>query len=283
MRKKSIWVHMLVKNEERYLWYAVMSVIDYVDKVLLWDTGSGDKTLKIIDGIKKVKGEKIDFKEIGGVTSEEFTKIRQQMLDLTKSDWFLIVDGDEVWWEESIKQVINAIEEEGDSLETIVSPYFNIVGDIYHYQEKSAGRYQIDERFGHINIRVMNRNIPGLHFEKPHGQQGLYDQDGTLIQERPKKFRKFIDAPYLHFTNMVRSSSYKEDTKVPKRSLKFKHEIGISFPKDFKYPEVFYQERPKIIPSPWGKMSTNYFLKALVLTQAKKLKRRFWHNQKVGY
>ena len=49
-----VWAHTLVKNEERYIWYAVMSVIDWVDKILIWDTGSTDKTVEIIKEIEKV-------------------------------------------------------------------------------------------------------------------------------------------------------------------------------------------------------------------------------------
>lgn len=283
MGKKSIWVHTLVKNEERYLWFAVMSVVDFVDKVLLWDTGSSDKTLEIIDEMRKIKGDKIDFKSVGNVSPEEFTKARQSMLDQTKGDWFMIVDGDEVWWEESIKQVVEIIQKEGDKLETIVSPYYNVIGDIYHYQEEAAGRYQIGDKKGHINVRVMNRKIPGLHFEKPHGQQGLYDKDGILIQERPSKNRKFIDAPYMHFTNMIRSSSLEMDQRVPKRGLKFKYEIGCRFPQDFKYPEVFCQQAPKIVPSPWQKMPATFFMKAAVETILKKAKRRLIPSKGFGY
>lgn len=280
--KKNIWVHTLVKNEEHYLWYTVMSVIEHVDKILLWDTGSTDKTVEIIKELQKIKGEKIDFKEVGSVDPEQFTRVRQEMLDQTKSDWFLILDGDEVWWEKSIKEVVKTIQEE-DNLEMIVSPYYNIVGDIYHYQEESAGRYQIDERHGHINIRAVNRNIKGLHFEKPHGQQGLYDGDGVLIQDRSKKYRKFVDTPYMHFTNMIRSSSYQDDLNVPKRLSKYKYEIGILFPNNFKYPEVFYLSRPLCVSSPWIKMNSKYIVRAKIETILKKIKRKILPNTKVGY
>lgn len=282
MKRKTIWVHTLVKNEERYLWYGVMSVIDFVDRVLLWDTGSTDQTVQIIHEIQKLKGEKIDFQEVGEVDPAEFTEVRQKMLDRTKSDWFLIVDGDEVWWENSIQKVVETIKQEGDKLETIVSPYYNIIGDIYHHQEEAGGGYQIDQRHGHINIRAVNRKIPGLHLEKPHGQQGFYDGDGRLIQERDKKYRKFIDAPYLHFTNMIRSSKI-YDNKVPKRKNKFKYEIGIPFPQNFSYPEVLSKGAPQFIPSPWQKMSTGYITRASVETILKKVKRKIAPSKSIGY
>lgn len=285
MTKKTIWAHTLVKNEERFLWYAVMSVVDFVDKILLWDTGSTDKTVAIIKEIQKAQGDgnKIDFREIGEVDEKEFTQIRQQMLDQTKSDWVIIVDGDEVWWEKSIRAVVDLIAQEGQALETIVSPYYNIVGDIYHYQEEKAGRYQIDDRVGHINIRAFSRKIAGLHLEKPHGQQGFYDGQGVLIQERPQKYRRFLNAPYVHFTNMRRSSSQSYDFQVPKRDRKFKYEIGRPFPKNFRYPEVFYSPAPEIVPSPWGKMSAVYFLRAAGQTLLKKIKRKLITPKGYGY
>ncbi len=281
--KKVVWANTLVKNEERYLWYAVSSIIDHVDKMLLWDTGSTDNTVQVIKELIKKYGSKIEFKEVGSVDPERFTQIRQEMLDKTKSDWLVILDGDEVWWQDSIKKLINLIQKEGDKLETIISPYYNIIGDIYHYQEKSAGKYQIDNYNGHINIRALNRRIPGLHLEKPHGQQGFYDGEGVLIQKRPEENRKYLDAPYFHFTNMVRSSTRQNDLNVPKRSLKFKHEIGISFPKDFSYPEVFYQKHPNIVFDVWGKMSNKYLLRASVETILRKVKRKFLPSKNAGY
>lgn len=281
--KKTIWAHTLVKNEDRYLWFAVKSIIDYVDKILLWDTGSSDQTLAIISELKKDYDQKISFKEAGEVDAEQFTKIRQEMLDQTKSDWVLILDGDEVWWESSIKKLEETIQKEGDQLELIVSPYYNLIGDIYHFQEETAGKYQIDRRLGHLNIRAINRKIPGLHLEKPHGQQGFYDQKGVLIQNRPDAFHKFIDAKYLHFTNLRRSSSLNSDSLVPKRSLKYKYEIGITFPENFRYPEVFYQPYPQFISSPWQKMSKTYLIRASAETVLKKVKRCLMPFQRVGY
>ena len=277
-----VWAHTLVKNEERYVWYAVMSVIDWVDKILIWDTGSTDKTVEIIKEIEKDHPDKVDFKEVGEVDPQKFTKVRQEMLDETNSDWLILVDGDEVWWGDSIKAVISTVRTEGDTLETIINSPYNIVGDIYRYQEEEAGRYEIDRRRGHFSLRALSRKIPGLHLKKPHGMQGFFDKNGILIQERPKKFRKFLDAPFMHFTHMVRSSSRQEDLKVPKRDIKLKYELGIPFPLDFYFPEVFFRPRPDIVPSPWFSMDRGYFAKALIQTPLRKIKRRIIHG-KVGY
>lgn len=271
----SIWAHILVQNEERYIWYAVMSVIDNVDKILIWDTGSNDNTVFIVQEIKKIKGEKVEFRKMDKVGVEKFTDVRQSMLDATDSDWFIIVDGDEVWWEDSIKSLVTEIKTKGKRLDSIVVPYYNVVGDIYHHQNDDIGRYEIDGRRGFLTVRAVNRSVPGLHFEKPHGRQGLYDQNGILLQNRQQKYRKFLNYPYLHFTNVVRSNTRESDLMVPKRKIKLKYEIGVPFPSDFYYPEVFFRPRPDIVPSPWKMSSASYKTRAVIESPLKFVKRRF--------
>lgn len=279
----SITAHCLVKNEARFVWYAAMSVASHVDRILLWDTGSTDGTLDIIDEINKEVGNKLNFREYGKVTPQTFTKVRQEMLDATTTDWFIIVDGDEIWWKESIKKVIEAIKIKGESIESIVVPTTNLIGDIYHYQEEMAGRYELAGRLGHLNLRAVNRKIPGLHSRGEHGVWGWVDGSGKMIQDRDQKKVLFIDAPYLHASFLPRAGDTSQEKNVPKRKQKLKYELGIPFPLDFYYPEVFFKARPKIIPSPWAKRSTSYIARAMLETPLKKIRRRIIKKNKTGY
>lgn len=279
----TLWAHTLVKNEERYVWYAVMSVINHVDKILLWDTGSTDNTIEIGRYLKKTYPQKVDFRELGDVDINEFTEVRNEMLKETKADWFMIVDGDEVWWDKKVIDLVEIVKDKGNSIDTIVNRYTNIVGDIFHYQDSSAGRYTIDGRTGFLTVRLMNRNIPGLTIAKPHGQQGIYDGDGGLIQERDVKKRVWIDEDcYLHFTNVVRSASIQNDLKVVKRKIKLKYELGHPFPLTFFYPEVFFKPRPDFIYYPFTKMTLNFYAKSLIQTPLRHLKRSLYKG-KSGY
>jgi glycosyltransferase involved in cell wall biosynthesis len=277
----SIWAQTLVKNEARWLWYSVTSVIDHVEKILLWDTGSTDGTIKIIEELRKKYPGKVDFRQYDKVTSETFTKVRQEMLDATKSDWFIVLDGDEIWYEDSIKKVIETINKEGEGFESIIVPTINLVGDIFHYQEDSAGRYKFGARVGHFNLRGVNRNISGLHSQGVHGVWGWADGEGKMIQERdPAKIRN-VDAPYLHATHLQRAGSGK-DPDVIKRKMKLKYEIGNSFPKDFYYPEVFFRPRPATVESPWKVMNSKFKLVSYLETPLRKIKRKVWQG-KAGY
>jgi glycosyltransferase involved in cell wall biosynthesis len=282
MRRLKITAHTLVKNEARFVWYSVMSVIEHVDKILLWDTGSTDGTKEILKKISKLEPRKVDLKLLNGVTPDEFTNVRQKMLDETKTDWFIVVDGDEIWWEESIRKVTETIRKKGDHLESIVVPTINLVGDIYHYQEEKAGQYRLAGRRGHLSLRLVNRNIYGLASAKPHGTWGWVDDKGKMIQDRDKKKILYVDAPFLHATFLKRAGKREEDLKVPKRAKKLKHEIGISFPKDFYYPEVFFRQRPNMVPDPWETMDLSFKLRAAIETPLRKLKRRILP-AKVGY
>src|SRR3989344_2958927 len=136
-----IWAHTIVNNEENFIWFSLMSVVDFVDQILIYDTGSTDKTVEIIKEIQKIKGNKIILKQVGLTGGNEFPKLRQKMLEESRCDWILVLDGDEIWWENSIKKVIKEINDKGDVTSGIVVPMVVPVGDIYHLQEEKAGQY----------------------------------------------------------------------------------------------------------------------------------------------
>ena len=271
--EKTIWGNTLVKNEDRYIWFAVESVIDYLDKMLIWDTGSSDNTVDVIKLLCGKYPRKIVFKQYGQVNRVQFTKARQEMLEQTKSDWVFLLDGDEIWWEKSIKNVVETIQKRGDELDCLVNPMYNLVGDIYHYQEKKAGQYEIKGRKGHFTIRAVNTKIPRLHFALPYGQEGLFDNKKP-IQQRDKIL--FLEAPYLHFTHLSRSSSETSERDVIDRLKKRKYELGTAFPKSFKYPEVLYKILPFMVSSPWHESSRSFKIIAAFQTPFKKIKRRIF-------
>jgi glycosyltransferase involved in cell wall biosynthesis len=280
----TIWVNTLVQNEDKYLWYSVASVIDYVDKILIWDTGSTDNTVTVVEELKRRWPGKIEFKEIGTVVREEYFQARQNMLQASDCDWLMILDGDEIWWEDSIKEVTKVIKTEGDKYDSIVCRYVNLIGDVFHYQERNAGKYKIKDQQGFITIRAMNKKrISGLKSDKPHGQNGFYDARGVVIQERDKKDMYFLQKDgFMHFTNLQRSNLRSEDLKVPKRAFKFKHEIGEKFPLNYYYPDVFFKNHPQIVGDVWKNMDKSFYVRSLFETPLRKIKRLVFEG-KSGY
>jgi glycosyltransferase involved in cell wall biosynthesis len=275
-----IYCHTLFKNEERWLWYSVCSVIDHVDKVLLWDTGSTDNSWNIALELKKRYKDKIDLRQYGTVTPETFPKARQEMLDSTDSEWFIVVDGDEIWWDNSIRKLISNIKKADKNTESVVVPTVNLIGDVYHQQSLDGGRYKFGDLVGHYNLRAIKKRIPGLHSQGKHGVWGWADDDNQQIQDR--NTFKFVDSPYIHATFLERAKNRNMDEIVPKRTKKYKYEIGEMVALDYYYPEVFFREHPEYILSPWKKMTNIYYLRAIIETPFKKIRRRF-KNEKIGY
>jgi len=64
MSRSKITSHTLVKNGADYIERALSSVKDFVEKMIVYDTGSTDGTQEIIRKLIK-KGWKIKFREFG--------------------------------------------------------------------------------------------------------------------------------------------------------------------------------------------------------------------------
>lgn len=277
MISNKIIVHCLVKNEENFIWYALQSVLPFVDKIMVWDTGSEDKTVEII---KSIGSPKIDFVEKGSVDSETHTKLRGEMLDKTDKDkyrWLLILDGDEIWGKKEIIKMIEVANKKEPS--SIIVRTINLVADIYHKLPESSGKYEIAGQKGHLSIRLIDLSLKNLKVMNPHGGQ-TYTTSGTAIQNLPTKELFFSEEIYFfHTTHLERSSL---DSKTLKRSFKRKYELGEKI-KTSSLPEIFFQKHPSIVPDVTKPMSVGIFLRCLIETLPKRLKRKFFPSQKSGY
>src|SRR5260221_9474367 len=255
-----IVVHALVKNEENFVWYALNSIVNYVDEIKVgFDSGASDTTEEII---KKINSPKLEIKKYDIHGPDDVTIVIQKMLDETNADWIFILDGDEIWNNEAIVDCMSKIN--NSNYEAVAIPNYMLIGDIFHYQEEIAGKYKIGSKVGHFNIRAI-RKTPGLHLEGIYPNEAYVTKDGIMVQNLPKDKILFLDKPYLHASFLQRTS--KENGKI-------KYEIGEEFPKDFYYPEVFFRNRPEIVPFAFNTMDSNFKLNAFWQTPLKKFKRR---------
>lgn len=271
-----VGINCVVRNEEKWVWYALQSVMEYVEDCLVWDTGSTDHTPQVI---REIIHPHLQFQQ-GEITTDEteLSQVRQKMLERTDADWLWILDGDEVWPEASIQIVMDFIKEQGDHYDSIVVPTLNCVGDTRHISPPQSGKYTIAGKTGHFNVRFINLNrVEGLHVANPPGQlQSYLDKDGVRIQDRDAHRIAFLDAPYLHMTHLSRSAKRKDEVNVFWRQPKKKYELGIPLPRNFLYPKCFYFARPDWVVNPWRKRSVAYLIQALLLFPLRVIKRKIY-------
>lgn len=264
MKKVGLTAHMMVKNEEQWIWFAINSILPFMDELIIFDTGSTDKTKKIITSFKT---KKIIFKEKESTERADLVSLRNQMITETKTDWFLLVDGDEVWPTPAIKELTDAISKASQNTWGIVTRTRNSVGDIWHYQPEAAGKYELLGRKGHLTIRAY-RKIGGFKWQGLYPNEAYTRPQGKPIQDYQEHLQ-FIDVAYWHLTHLARS---KKSHEVIDRPKKLKHEIGIKAQKH-ELPEVFFSQRPSFVPNPFKKPNIFYKLLALILTPLKIIKR----------
>ena len=207
--------HTLVKNEEIWVKPALAAVINFVDKALVWDTGSTDKTVSLIQSINSTK---IKFKQCGPVNREELVELRNAQIPATKTDWFLLVDGDEIWPKANLIQLIKAMRQAKSETIALVNRTRNCIGDLNHYLPESQGQYRIGPWSGHINIRAI-RNLPGLKVIGSYPNEA-YVYQGKKLQNQPEKL-EFCDTWYYHTTHLKRTG-WRHGLRVMDRLRKFK-------------------------------------------------------------
>lgn len=238
-----ITVHTIIQNEDRWIWYALMSVIDVATQILIFDTGSTDKTKEIITNIKSPK---IVFEQKSSVTRNGLVKLRQEQLDRTHTPWFLLLDGDEIWPQKNLAKLLTAAANSSEKTIALFTRTRNCTVDIAHYLPESKGRYHIKGVTGHLNIRLIRRH-PKLKVS------GEYPLEAYSVANKPlqtlEKQLEFVDTWYLHTTHLPRSTNRHAESKVIDRTKKQKFRFGLKM-KPEELPEVFFKPRPDIVPPP---------------------------------
>lgn len=250
---KTITALMLVKNEDRFVWFAIKSVIEYVDKMIIFDDGSTDSTARVISSVieeKKEYAAKIHFEIRGKGNSGKIGELRQNMLEMVDTDYILMVDGDEIWWKESIEELLQIVNTREPVL--VAQHYINCAKDIYHYRHPGRDAYPfLDERAAGT-IRLYSMSIPGLHYKGRFGTEGLFDSSEKDVHAGQYEII-WQHGKYLHMSKLRRSGSQAAEWKDKTRKKRVFYAYDYQFPEDYKYPEVLYLKPPEFVKPPFEK------------------------------
>lgn len=212
--------HCIVKNEEVFIEQVLRSALDFVDQILVFDTGSTDSTVEKINKISAEFPGKIIFEEKGECDKKQHTLLRQEMVDRTKTDWFMILDGDEVWPHKTMEEAVSAMEKSG--VECIVVPFYLCVGDAYHQYYK-RGQIQILGMTGFQYPRFIKKTR-GVHWQGDYNQDNLFDSENQPFVTANNAVD--LKNKFWHLTHLRRSSNDDNDyssggTRLKKRRLSY--------------------------------------------------------------
>jgi len=148
-REPTITCCMIVKNEEAFLDQCLKSVKDYVDEIVILDTGSTDGTVEIA----KKYTDKIYFHPWEG----SFSLARNQALAYASGDWVFQIDGDEELVRGSGERLKEAVRNAGDADAfhvNIISTYSNGAKRARHNFERLFRNNEVIHYEGIVHNRV---------------------------------------------------------------------------------------------------------------------------------
>lgn len=110
---------LIVKNEEELLGDCLTSIRDWVDEIIVVDTGSTDRTVEIA----KTYGAKVFHHPWEG----DFSKARNQSLSYATGEWIFIIDADERLYAEDVPELQKLLKD--SRVEVISLNVYNVYGD----------------------------------------------------------------------------------------------------------------------------------------------------------
>ena len=91
-----IAVNIMMKNAKATILKALASIESLVDEIVVFDTGSSDGTQDVVQDYLAQRPSHIQCIYLEVPWVDDFSTIRNQMLDATTADWVLALDSDEV-------------------------------------------------------------------------------------------------------------------------------------------------------------------------------------------
>ncbi|MEW6413019.1 MAG: tetratricopeptide repeat protein [Candidatus Zixiibacteriota bacterium] len=177
---------LMVKNEEELLPDCLESIRDWVDEIIVVDTGSTDRTVEIAESF----GAKVFHQPWEG----NFSKHRNYSVELATSDWVFIIDADERFVEDDLPSLRRLINQ--DDVNIISINVFNVYG-----KKEELTTFLPSVRFWRKKVGLRYEGI--VHNLLKLGEEHLVLRTGIRIKHlgyglNPEKMRaKFLRSKVL--------------------------------------------------------------------------------------
>lgn len=161
MKKTTLSLCMIVKDEEKNLSTCLDSVKDIVDQIIVLDTGSQDSTIEIA---KRFGAEVYQFP-----WCDDFSVARNESIKYAKCDWILWMDADEVLDLKSIPILKEKIKTSDKNK---------------YYSVRISSRNETQNKITYSEAHRLFPNGLGIHFKNRIHEQIFYSaQDKGLMEE----------------------------------------------------------------------------------------------------
>lgn len=194
----------LVKNDEYWLPYVLESTRGWFDRYVIYDVGSTDRTVEIIDWFEDSTKDKVDLfiRRMPHCEPVVQGAFRNSMIAEARSEWYLVLDGDELYTQFGFNRMKLEMEmmrrkHESDGLLYGIVPRVEVINGL----DRAYGQ---DFRVSHHRLYHRTAIFHGTH----PGEIPLYNQKGDR-----ERWLDDLCACY-HFHNTERSS---DEEGVPKR------------------------------------------------------------------
>jgi glycosyltransferase involved in cell wall biosynthesis/thioredoxin-like negative regulator of GroEL len=197
---------MIVKDEEAMLPRALAAVAEFVDELIVVDTGSTDRTIEIAESF----GATILHHEWDG----DFAAARNVGLDAATSDWLMYLDADEVLVEGDgprLRELLGHTWREG-----IFLTETNHVGDledgaaVQHnalrlFRNRPEYRFEgrVHEQFAHklptLGERIAYTQVRIEHFGYLGAVRDAKEKSRRNLELLERQIAEGVDTPFLHF------------------------------------------------------------------------------------
>jgi len=152
---------MIVKNEAKMLAETLPSLSQYVDEIIIVDTGSTDETIKV--------AQKYGAKVSSFAWINDFAAARNESLRLATGDWIIWPDADEFFQERDLKLLRENIQ--GSNAQALSLTIY----------ESSLGKCEANN--GYQRVKVFKNNC-GFCFVRPINEQ-LVDRGNNVVKGLP--------------------------------------------------------------------------------------------------
>lgn len=186
----------LVSNDCYWLPYALGSARKFFSEFIIWDVGSTDGTLDVIDHFEKHSGVNCIVQKMPMVPPRAQLAYRNAPIAELITEYYLLLDGDEVWPEKSFERLRDQM------------PGFIASEKLYGVVK----RQEVSEDLTHKYSDIKNHH---RLYHRSCTWQGKHPGESPSIPQVPSNEYSFSDETLVyHFHNSLRSP---EEKNVPKR------------------------------------------------------------------